>query len=153
MVRFLTPEWTEAYNEKLEHADLSSADPDAGGLAAEGSYVVAQEVLGGPDGDLRLELTVDGTRLSLALLPMEGSSSGSIDDATEDRDSRPAPQVTMSLSYRDAALMAKGDLTPATAINEGRVRVRGDLSLLVAGQGLLASAHGSLAGLAAETTY
>ena len=49
--------------------------------------------------------------------------------------------------------MAKGELTPAEALNAGRIRVRGDLSVLVAAQQMLAEARDSTGTLAAETTY
>jgi putative sterol carrier protein len=61
--------------------------------------------------------------------------------------------VTLSLSYEDAAALSRGEVDPATLVGTGRVRVRGDLSVLVAGQTLLASAAPRLAELQAATTY
>jgi hypothetical protein len=49
--------------------------------------------------------------------------------------------------------MATGALTPADALNRGRIRVRGDLSVLVAGQQMLDSARALIEGAGAGTTY
>ena len=61
--------------------------------------------------------------------------------------------VVISLSYEDAAALSRGELDPTEALGAGRVHVRGDLSVLVAGQGILASAAGRMAELQANTSY
>ena len=48
------------------------------------------------------------------------------------------------LGYPDALAMARGELDPADALAAGRVRVRGDLAALVAGQDVLATAAARL---------
>jgi putative sterol carrier protein len=50
----------------------------------------------------------------------------------------------MVLGYAEALAMARGDLDPADALAAGRVRVRGDLAALVAGQEVLAQAAARL---------
>jgi len=52
--------------------------------------------------------------------------------------------ATMVLGYAEALAMARGDLDPADALAAGRVRVRGDLAALVAGQEVLAQAAARL---------
>ena len=49
--------------------------------------------------------------------------------------------------------LSDGSLTPAEALTAGRIRVRGDLSVLAAGQELLAAARAHTRSLDAETTY
>ena len=49
--------------------------------------------------------------------------------------------MTIALAYADAAALSRGELTPADALNAGRIRVRGDLSALVAAQQLLDGAR------------
>ena len=49
--------------------------------------------------------------------------------------------------------MARGGLSPAEALNAGRIRVRGDLSVLAAGQELLLAARAHTRDLDADTTY
>ena len=56
-------------------------------------------------------------------------------------------------SYADAADLSRGTLSPAEALAAGRVRVRGDLSVLVAAQQALAAAADLLGPLQAATTY
>ena len=66
----------------------------------------------------------------------------------------PAPaDVTIALSYEDAAAMSKGELTPADALGSGRVRVRGDLSVLVAAQQMLNAARERSQSVGGSTTY
>ena len=55
------------------------------------------------------------------------------------------------LAYPDALAMAHGELDPADALAAGRVRVRGDLAALVAGQDVLAAAAARSAELAELT--
>ena len=77
--------------------------------------------------------TVDGTlTLELAARPRHR--------ARRRRTAR-AADVTIALDYTDAAALATGTLSPAEALTAGRIRVRGDLSVLAAGQELLAAAR------------
>lgn len=146
MARFLSPQWVEELNAALEGAVLADAAPDAGPAMADGKVTVVQEVHGSPDGDVRLVMRIEAGTIRLHLATVPG---GTDDDAGDD--SAVAADVTIVLSYEDAAAMSKGELTPAGALNAGRIRVRGDLSALAAGQQLLTSAR-SGAG-APPTTY
>jgi len=60
--------------------------------------------------------------------------------------------ATIHLAYADAAALSRSELDPARALAEGRVKVRGDLALLIAAQGLLAQAARIGAGHV-DTTY
>jgi putative sterol carrier protein len=147
MARFLSPSWVEELNASLEGTVLPDPAPDAGLAMVEGKVTVVQEVHGSPDGNVRLVMRIEaGTiRLHLAAVPARtGDSSG--DDSGDDAN------VTIALSYEDAAAMSRGELTPAEALNAGRIRVRGDLSALAAGQQLLSAAR-SGAGVLPPTTY
>jgi putative sterol carrier protein len=64
-----------------------------------------------------------------------------------------AADVAISLSYEDAVSLSKVELVAAEALTAGRVRVRGDLSVLVASQQMLASAQPYVRALTADTTY
>jgi putative sterol carrier protein len=144
MPRFLTPAWVDAFNEAMAEVAVPTPGADAGLVAESGRFAVAQEVRGAPDGDVALLLTVDEGRLRLALVPAGGEGTAPAE---------PEPNVTIALAYEDAVAMAKGELTPAEALTAGRVRVRGDLAVLAAGQEVLAEARRSTAALTAETTY
>ena len=139
MARYLSPEWVADFDAALGALDLSDVVEAAGArslAAADGTFSVAQVVTGvpaGPDGtgpeeEVRVVLTVTGGRARLV------------------RD--PGPTVpstaTIVIGYRDALAMARGELDPADALAAGRVRVRGDLAALVAGQDVLAAASARL---------
>jgi hypothetical protein len=138
MARYLSPEWVESFDAALSALDLTDAVATAGAgslAAADGTFSVVQVITGVPDdvgvpadGDVRLVLTVADGRARLSL-----DSSGTVGGT-----------ATIVLGYADALAMARGELDPADALAAGRVRVRGDLAALVAGQDVLAVAAARL---------
>jgi hypothetical protein len=80
------------------------------------------------DGEVRVVLTVSEGHAHMALDP----------------DGERGATGTIALGYADALALALGRLDPADALAAGRVRVRGDLAALVAGQEVLAAAAGLL---------
>ena len=149
MARYLSPEWVASFDAALGALDLSDAIASAGAgslAAADGAFSVAQVVtgvpgVGGVDGtdgaeEVRVVLTVADGRAHLELDP-EGRIRGT---------------ATIVLGYSDALSMARGELDPADALADGRVRVRGDLAALVAGQDVLAAAAARLGTELAELT-
>jgi hypothetical protein len=144
MARYLSPEWVASFDAALGALDLSDAIAAAGAgslAAADGAFSVAQVVRGvpgpgGADVEVRVVLTVADGRAHLALDP-EG---------------RVGSTATIVLGYPDALSLARGELDPADALAAGRVRVRGDLAALVAGQDVLAAAAAQLGTELAELT-
>jgi hypothetical protein len=140
MPPYLSPAWVQAFNDALAGLDLRDAVTAAGAgslTVAEGTFAVAQVVTGGPDGlaapgatagDVRTVLTVEEGRLTLV----------------EDPAGAVPANVTIVLTYHDALAIARGELHPADALAAGRVRVRGELSVLVAGQAVLNAASAAL---------
>jgi hypothetical protein len=154
LARFLSPAWAAELDTALRGLELPGPGPEAGPITAGtsrgpvglvGPVTVVQEVRDSPDGDVRLilEIEEDGVHLRVEA-PDESQAPG---------DESPLPTVTIAVSYADAASLSRGELTPAEALNAGRIRVRGDLSALVAGQEMLVAARSATAGLAASTTY
>jgi hypothetical protein len=144
MVRFLTDQWVAEFNAALEGAALSEAPNGRSVRAESGQFRIEQHVTGVPDrpaaeGPLRVVLSVEAGRVTLSTSGEEAADDGA--------------DVVVSLSYEDAAALSRGELDPTEALGTGRVHVRGDLSVLVAGQGLLASAAGRMAELQANTSY
>jgi hypothetical protein len=137
--RFLSSEWVEAFDNALQGVVLPELGEDVGIAASGGRFSVAQQVHGGPDGEVTLLMTVDAGSLSMALVDGAGA------------DLR--PDVTIVVSYEDAAALSTGELRAADAITAGRIRVRGDLSVLAAGQAMLVAAQPHIQSLAAGTTY
>jgi hypothetical protein len=134
---YLSPEWVESFDAALRALDLADAVAAAGAgslAAADGRFSVVQVVTSVPDdvqaggGDVHLVLTVAEGRARLELDPT-GAAAGT---------------ATIVLGYAEALAMARGDLDPADALAAGRVRVRGDLAALVAGQDVLAAATARL---------
>jgi SCP-2 sterol transfer family len=137
VARYLSPEWVQSFDAALSALDLSDVVAAAGAAslaAADGTFSVVQVVTGVPDGsgaadgDVHVVLTVADGRASLGLDPT-GEVGGT---------------ATIVLGYAEALAMARGELDPADALAAGRVRVRGDLAALVAGQDVLAEAAAQL---------
>lgn len=142
MPRFLSPQWVERFNEAASAAEVPEPGPEAGLAVRSGSFAMAQVVTDGPDGEVCTVLHVDGSKVS-----MEAGDDGSPPDGAEGAD------VTVRLVWEDAVALSAGTLRPAEALAEGRIRVRGDLSVLAAAQATLAAVQPHLAGLRADTTY
>jgi putative sterol carrier protein len=145
VARFLSLEWAEEFNAALDGVVLPEPGPDAGLAAADGQFTVVEEVRATPDGDVSLVLRADQGTLRLALGPV-GVEGGPAADV-------PAPDVTIKISYEDAASLSRGELSPAEALSAGRIRVKGDLSVLVAAQEMLAGARTATRALDTSTTY
>ncbi|HLG66687.1 MAG TPA: SCP2 sterol-binding domain-containing protein [Acidimicrobiales bacterium] len=150
MPKFLSPEWVAAVNALLDGLSADELEAAATGslAAATGHFRVSQVVRGAPGAagapgpaTVRTTLVVEGGRAHLEL-----------EDQDPDARGLP-PDVELELSYDDAAALSRGDLEPGEALGTGRVRVRGDLSVLMAGQAMLQAAARRLAGLQADTTY
>jgi putative sterol carrier protein len=148
VARYLSPEWVEEFNQALSGVVLPGPGPDASLATAGGRFTVVQEIRNSPDGDVRLTLIVDQGSLRVRIDPFGATATGDADSETEQR-----VDVTIALSYEDASAMSSGEITPAEALNAGRIKVRGDLSVLVATQELLASARGEAQSVGASTTY
>ncbi|MHB8330207.1 MAG: SCP2 sterol-binding domain-containing protein [Acidimicrobiales bacterium] len=134
-LRFLSASWVAAFNDAVRDLDVPAAGPEAGLGVRDGAFSMRQVVRGGPDGEACTTLRLDGGVLSM------------------DSGEWPTPDVTIVLDWADAVSMVGGRLAPAEALAAGRVRVRGDLSVLTAGQSVLAAAAPRLEELRARTAY
>ncbi|HWE66596.1 MAG TPA: SCP2 sterol-binding domain-containing protein [Acidimicrobiales bacterium] len=135
MARYLTPEWVQAFDRALAGLDLTEAIAAAGAAsltASLGAFAVAQVVTGVP-GEAEPDAVGDTVRTVLTV------GEGRVSLVSDPDGTRPA-NVTIVLAYPDALAMAAGELDPADALANGRVRVRGELAVLVAGQSVLAAA-------------
>ncbi len=135
MPRFLSRDWVTAFNDAVAGVAVPDPGPDAGLVAQDGAYAWTQVVTGGPDGEAAVTLRVVGGHVSM--------ENGEAADAN----------VVIRIEWTDAMAMSNGDLSPAEAIAAGRVRVRGDLAVLGAGQALLAALAPHLGDLNRVTTY
>jgi SCP-2 sterol transfer family len=137
MPRYLTPEWVESFDAALGALDLRDAVAAAGAgslAAADGRFSVVQVVTGVPE-----DVQAGGGEVHLVLTVAEGRAHLGLDPAKV-----VGGTATIVLGYAEALAMARGELDPADALSAGRVRVRGDLAALVAGQDVLAEATARL---------
>ena len=148
MALYLSPEWVQAFDAALGALDLSDALAAAasGSLAAaDGAFSVAQVVSGVPSevatGSASGSASAsEGREVRVVLSVADGHAHMALDP---DGAGVPAT-ATIALGYADALSLALGRLDPADALAAGRVRVRGDLAALVAGQAVLAAAAAQL---------
>ncbi len=126
MVRLYSEEWVAAFNDAV-----AGVEPEPGV-----DFRMLQVVDGGPEGTVRIGLAAHDGRVVLERDPAAD----------------PAPEVTVSVHFEDAAALAGGRLDPAKLLAAGRVKVRGNLSVLVRGQALLAAVAARLEPLSEQTT-
>ncbi|HET8619756.1 MAG TPA: SCP2 sterol-binding domain-containing protein [Acidimicrobiales bacterium] len=128
-MRYLSPAWIDAAGAAV------AGDGPLGAALAGITLTVEQVVTGGPDGDVTWSLGVDDGKV--ALIPGPAARS----------------DLRLTTDYATAAAVAAGELGAQRAFVEGRLRVGGDLSLLITHQRALAAVDDALAGVRARTTY
>ena len=104
MTAWLSEEWVDAVADELAGLE--------GPSSLTGSVQV--DVTGGPDGDVGVHAVLDGGRL-VALRP--GPT--------------PAPDAVLTLTDADARAVVDGQLDPAVAFMRGRMKVAGDMALVL----------------------
>jgi putative sterol carrier protein len=128
-VRYTSPDWIAAAGRALaDDAGLKDATADV-------QLTLEQVVTDGPTGTVSWHVAIDHGHVELA----EGPA--------------PAADLRFTTTYDTAAAIASGKLAAQRAFAEGRLRVGGDLSLLVAHHRTLASLDDALASVRADTTY
>jgi hypothetical protein len=133
VARYLSDEWLAEVERALRHAggrDGDRRDEDPGS-----ELVVAHRVTGGPGGDRSYHVAVGRSGARVA----PGAPDGR--------------HVTFTQDYETAAAIARGTLSAQAAFMAGRLRVGGDLSVLVEHHRALADLDDVLAGVRATTTY
>ncbi len=120
MADFLTPAWFQELNETLVAAGPVPFDDDA---------PVVRVVLEFPDAPKDLPHAVTFT------LRREG--------ATVDAGDHLAADAMVRLSYDDAASLTNGTIDSASALRDGRIKVRGDVNAIVPVLAWLQRAHPS----------
>ncbi len=104
MTAWLTPEWFDRVRA------LASELPARAGQSGR----IQQHITGGPDGDVACYWVLeDGHPTSAA--------AGTVD----------APDLTLSLSWSDAAAVQAGTLDPSVAFMQGRMKVVGSMALVL----------------------
>ncbi|HEY2964775.1 MAG TPA: SCP2 sterol-binding domain-containing protein [Actinomycetota bacterium] len=111
-VQFLSPEWTEELEKRLNASDEFRA-------AAAAANVTIQNVIDTPDGAKRYWMRFEGGSVKLEAGDAEKA------DATIEQD------------YDTAVALAKSELNPVSAFMTGKIRINGSMMLLMQLQGAL----------------
>lgn len=129
MVRFLSGEW-------IEEAATAARSSEALATATAGTRLTVQQVVtGGPAGDVRYVVSVDGGEVSLR---------AGVDEA---------PDVTFLLAWDTAVAIATGVLGAQDAFTSGRLELQGDVGALLRHGPALAGFDSVFAALRERTTY
>lgn len=135
VARFLSSEWIERLAERSATASRPRTAPD--GEASDSPVTVLIRVTGGPEGDVEY----------LARFQAGGVQ------ITADPPRNPTAQVLVVQDYATAADISRGELTPASAFASGRMKVGGQVGLMVQHRDALALLGDVFAALRAETKY
>ena len=111
-VRFLSPEWTEVLERRLNASEAFRT-------AAGGGQVTIQNVINAPEGTQRYWMRFDGGTVELAAGDAE------------------RPDATIEQDYATAVALARSELNPVTAFMTGKIRINGSMMLLMQLQGAL----------------
>ena len=129
MAAYLSAAWFEDVN-AAARADRSIATTTAGA-----HVTIQQLVTGGPSGDVPYWLRVDDGVLEIGPGHAE------------------RPDATVAQSYGTATAVARGELSVEQAVLEGRVRLSGDVSVLLRHAAALAGLAAAFGEVRDRTTY
>jgi len=124
-VKFLSDEWAEALKLELNASDSFKE-------AAAGKTAAIQQVIGGGD-----ETTDYWIRIT----------DGTIDLGIGDTEN---PDATITETYETAVALAKSELSPVTAFMTGKVKIAGNMGMLLGLQNVLALLPGAMASIDVE---
>ena len=105
MTKWLSPDWFD------ETRALVGGQQLLPGLSTR----IEAELTGGPDGDVKCYWTVEEGRL-------EAGAVGTIE----------RPDITLTMSWMDAASLCRGELDPSVAFMQGRLKVAGSMGVMIA---------------------
>jgi putative sterol carrier protein len=129
VARFASPEWIAELDRAV------AADPALRRASAGVSLVVQQRVTDGPDGDASWHVVVDHG------------------DARVVAGEAPQADVTFSQSYDTAAAIGRGELSAQTAFMIGKLRVGGNVELLMTHQATFDGVEDLFEAVRAGTEY
>jgi putative sterol carrier protein len=115
---FLSAEWFLSLNESLEHADPV---PFADGAATVRVVIEFPDAPSNGPHALTFSIGSDGARV--------------------DAGDHLAADAIVQIAYADASSLTNGDVDSASALRDGRIKVRGDINAIVPLLGWLQRAH------------
>lgn len=124
-VKFLSEAWADALKSELNR------DEDFRRAAA-GQAATIQQVITDADGDTHYWITIADGRIDLGVGDVEGED------------------ATITQSYESAAALARGELSPVTAFMTGRLKIAGNMGMILGLQGALAQIPAAMAKIDVE---
>ena len=124
-VKFLSDEWAEALKAELNQSESFRQ-------AAAGQKATIQQVITGGEDDTHYWITIGDGSIDLGVGDVEGED------------------ATITQSYDSAAALAKGELSPVTAFMTGKLKVAGNMGLILGLQGVLAQLPAAMAKIDVE---
>lgn len=114
-VKFLSPEWAQTLTDALNAHDGFSQSISTVDLT------LAYKIDDGPDGEAEYHLAISDGGASVILGPA------------------PDPDVTITSGHDTAIALQRGELNPQAAFMTGKIKVAGNLALLMMHQGVLSA--------------
>jgi len=124
-VKFLSDEWAEALKAELNQSEDFRQ-------AAAGHKATIQQVITGADGTTNYWITIGEGEIDLGVGDIEGED------------------ATITQSYDSAAALAKGELSPVTAFMTGKLKIAGNMGMILGLQGALAQLPAAMAKIDVE---
>ena len=124
-VKFLSQEWADALKEALN-------SNDAFRQAAAGQKATIQQVINSADGETHYWITIADGAIDMGL----GDAAG--------------VDATITQSYETAVALAKSELSAVTAFMTGKIKIAGNMGLLLGLQGALTQLPAAMASIAVD---
>ena len=124
-VRFLSDEWAQALKAELNQSESFRQ-------AAAGQKATIQQVITDGEGDTHYWITIGDGLIDLGVGDVDGED------------------ATITQSYASAAALAKGELSPVTAFMTGKLKIAGNMGLILGLQGALAQLPAAMAKIDVE---
>ncbi len=124
-VKFLSDEWAQALKAELNQSEDFR-------IAAAGHQATIQQVITGGEGDAHYWITIGDGQIDLGVGDIEGED------------------ATITQSYGSAAALARGELSPVTAFMTGKLKIAGNMGMILGLQGALAQLPAAMAKIDVE---
>ncbi len=124
-VKFLSDEWARALKDELNRSDSFRQ-------AAAGHSATIQQVITDAEGETRYWITIGDGQIDLGVGDVQGED------------------ATITQSYDSAAALARGELSPVTAFMTGKLKIAGNMGMILGLQAALAQLPAAMAKIDVE---
>jgi putative sterol carrier protein len=124
-VKFLSDEWAQALKAELNESEEFRQ-------AAAGHTATIQQIITAAEGTTNYWITIGDGKIDLGVGDIDGED------------------ATITQSYESAAALAKGELSPVTAFMTGKLKIAGNMGMILGLQGALAQLPAAMAKIDVE---